>query len=113
MVSVNRLEGLFDCRLHFDMGELYNAVFNNPMFFLSYNKTVFSALKNTALLFLCASGAGKQGRMNCVLSVIMFILPTLAPSFYLPRTTAHWTCAGLSFIKCIELLIRDDGGQIQ
>ena len=73
------------------------------MFFLSYNKTVFSALKNTALLFLCASGAEKQGRMNCVLSVIMFILPTLAPSFYLPRTTVHWTCAGLEKMKYMQL----------
>ena len=48
-------------------------------------------------------GAGKQGRMNCVLSVIMFILPTLAPSFYLPRTTAHWTCAGLEKMKYMHL----------
>ena len=33
LLSVNRQESLFDCRLHFDMGELYNAVFNNPMVF--------------------------------------------------------------------------------
>ena len=58
-------------------------------------------------------GCWKAGTDELCASLIMFILPTLAPSFYLPRTTAHWTCAGLSFIKCIELLIRDDGGQIQ
>ena len=79
----------------------FGCVFFCNTFFFHTIKSVDARYSSRVERLLYALGAGWQGRVNCELQHQSHSPCIGTLSFLRPDTTAHQTCAGLRYIKCI------------